>query len=765
MKPNSSQAHVPTIKLAAAALLGALSASWLASAQDPFGGPAPPAAGKDDKASKFKDLDLKSVLAEEAQKPLILKYLDENKPTTPEQFLRAAQITLNIRRPDESRKYLAGFLAAKPEDAALADLGRKLGADLFLRLSREKDVQPEGAQVGTLVLDALDRSARDPARIARLIGELADPDSARREVARRELAEGRSDAVLALIATLADASGSGIHRQAQVALVEMKLDSQGPLAAALESGQEALLVPVIETLGAMKSRKALARLVRLSVDAAAPERVRTAARDAVEQIGGGHPSLDDAERFLRKELERELDAAQILQPALDAPVQVWRWDAAAGAPAAMTLPPSDAALVEARQVAADLARLRPENVTYQRLKLLTALETDKVLAGLDRPLPQGDATAAAMAKEAGAAEVNAVLAEALKRQRIVGAVAAAEVLGQIGDSSLLGGGAGESPLALALRHSDRRLRFAAAMAITRIGPRQSFPGASRVIETLSHFAGTGGGRRVLIGHPRGGTGQTLVAYVNALGFEAQAAYTGRALQAEIGQSADYDFVLISDTLDGLAMKEVVQWLRRDYRTAQLPVGIMARGDNYEGLQNDFDGDRRTFVFLAPHDLEVARVLVVRLEEIAGRAGISTDERLDMAAAALDALAGIAEMPQDKPVYDVRRCEKDVIRALATPGLSSKAAKVLGLLGSHQSQTSLVEFASEQGRPLADRQAAAGAFAQAVRQRGLMLTKNQIRQQYDRYNASQMLDAQTQALLGSLLDTIESRAVAAAGTQP
>jgi hypothetical protein len=107
----------------------------------------------------------------------------------------------------------------------------------------------------------------------------------------------------------------------------------------------------------------------------------------------------------------------------------------------------------------------------------------------------------------------------------------------------------------------------------------------------------------------------------------------------------------------------------------------------------------------------------------------------------------------------------VIRALAVPGLTPKAARVLGLLGTARSQTALVDFASHFGRPIEDRQAAAAALAEAVKRRGPMLTRQQIRQQYDRYNASETQDAQTQAVLGSILDIIESRAVAAAGTNP
>jgi hypothetical protein len=55
-----------------------------------------------------------------------------------------------------------------------------------------------------------------------------------------------------------------------------------------------------------------------------------------------------------------------------------------------------------------------------------------------------------------------------------------------------------------------------------------------------------------------------------------------------------------------------------------------------------------------------------------------------------------------------------------------------------------------------RQAARDAFHVAVNKRGLLLLRTKIMQQYDRYNQSAALDKDTQQLLGSILDTIETK---------
>jgi hypothetical protein len=314
----------------------------------------------------------------------------------------------------------------------------------------------------------------------------------------------------------------------------------------------------------------------------------------------------------------------------------------------------------------------------------------------------------------------------------------------------------ESPLAKVLMHPDHRLRFAGAMAIIKLNPTESFPGASHVSDTLAYYAATSGSRRVLIGHPRGDDGQTLVGYMNEFDYEAEAAYHGKGLMQFALASPDYDFILISDAIDGPPITELVQSLRKDFRTARLPIGVMARGERLDRMKEAFEDDTLTTVFPRIHDSETAGFEVSRLVALAGRNLMTPDERVDQASASLDALAFLAERTEPQPNYDLVRHEASVIRALTAPGLSAQAATVLGKLATPKCQTALIDFISQQARPLADRKAAADALDEAIARRGILLTKAQILLQYDRYNSSETLDKGTQAILGHVLDTLESK---------
>jgi hypothetical protein len=146
--------------------------------------------------------------------------------------------------------------------------------------------------------------------------------------------------------------------------------------------------------------------------------------------------------------------------------------------------------------------------------------------------------------------------------------------------------------------------------------------------------------------------------------------------------------------------------------------------------------------------------VARIGDMAGPARIGYDARLDQAGRALQHLVRLSETQQEHAFYDLFRVQQAAQSALGTPSLCVSAARVLGWLGSPESQRALITLASQPGRPLAQRQAAAEAFAQAVQRRGLLLTRDEILTQYDRYNRSAAQDAGTQQVLGAILEAIE-----------
>ena len=105
-----------------------------------------------------------------------------------------------------------------------------------------------------------------------------------------------------------------------------------------------------------------------------------------------------------------------------------------------------------------------------------------------------------------------------------------------------------------------------------------------------------------------------------------------------------------------------------------------------------------------------------------------------------------------------RYQDELTRLLYLPGFADPASQILTKLGTPAAQRELINFASQNGLPLEDRKKAVEAFARAVENGStLLLTRDEILRQYDRYNASESEAESTQQILGSILDAIESRA--------
>jgi hypothetical protein len=242
-----------------------------------------------------------------------------------------------------------------------------------------------------------------------------------------------------------------------------------------------------------------------------------------------------------------------------------------------------------------------------------------------------------------------------------------------------------------------------------------------------------------------------------LGFEADVAATGRLLLKMALARSDYEFLLVSDVIDSPPFRELIQQLRHVPETAGLPVALLARGPYFSDAQDLTASDAKTLAFPKPHDLNTVTVIVRRLLGLSQPNPVTAEERLRQASEALDILRRLASGGRTYAFYELLPLAPTLESALETPQLSAPAAEVLGLMGTPQAQTALVEFASRNERSLPQRRAAGKALVDAIGRQGTQLTSQQIVRQYDRYNESATLDDATQAVLGAILDSIEAAA--------
>ena len=370
-------------------------------------------------------------------------------------------------------------------------------------------------------------------------------------------------------------------------------------------------------------------------------------------------------------------------------VTLWVWDAEQQAPIERTLSAADASFANAARIAQQLYRVAPAQGDHRIMRLATALEIAKRQEGYDRPLTASAAPVVTEAAQAGPGNLEQVLDLALDKKLYGAAIAAVDLLGDTQDVSLVQSsdgqprllvqGAAESASARSVRGgagdpeagSAQHLRGQQSLARGARIPVGQWRSAACLDRRSARGSGSDTGRRI------------------STSWDLMRTPKSEAVRWRCGLSTARITCLrlIGDAIDRPAYRELVQILRNDPRTADMPIGILVRDVNERAARRLAESDALTLAFPPPQTREDVDADTQRMLQVAGRRLVSADERFREASFALDALATLAGDSEKYGFYDLMRLEPRVQQALMIPTLAAKAARVLGLLGTPGAQTS------------------------------------------------------------------------------
>jgi CheY-like chemotaxis protein len=632
-------------------------------------------------------------------------------------YLRAVIWLIDLGRPELAKPILEELTALQLTDTQRAALIAEFGSGAMLKIARSEELAPAAAQFADACMAAAAAAANDPQRIARLVRELSDPSAAVRLAARNDLAAaGRAGVVATLQALARDRDAEGRAAIADAAATMQPL-VVGPLLAMLSTSDPALRGEVESVLARLRVLQAAPFLAN------SPAAAEQALRAAITRYSAGTPpfALDEANR-----------------------AEIWHWNDATNSLSSALYSADEVRVIWLARLARALAQLRPDNRDYQRQAWVLGLEAAGVVGAPAVSLTNLDTSL-----------VNDVLADALENDYSHAAVAAADELRQRRDSSVLyTPNSQPSPLANALTHANRRVRFAALQAILVLDPRLPFPGSSRVPEALAWFAKGAGVRRAVVAMPTNLMATDVAGMLSAHGLEAEATNHGREAIDLARELADLELIFVDMDLSGPDVRQVLYELRTAPETGQIPIALLAADGQLPAAQRLADEHERVLAAPRPHTVELLGRYVAALNQLTVRDAASANQRASQAVQAMTWLAKL--LPSGHSFYDLHRTAPAIQAALYRPDAARLALPALSQLGTPESQQLLVNFASETTLPNAARAQAAQAFADSVAEFGLLLTTDQIVAQYDRYNASATADSETQQILGDLLDAIESR---------
>ncbi len=536
----------------------------------------------------------------------------------PADYLLAITALLDLGRPELAKPILDELMKLKLTDAQRAALVAEFGSRSMLQLARARELAPAGAEFAGACMAAAAAAANDPQRIAKLVTQLTDPSAEVRALSRNDLAAIGQVGAAATLEALANQTNPA-HREAlATAAAQMAPVVNGPLLAMLDTNDPALRAVVARLLHQLEVPQA-APLV--AVSSASAERALTA---AIDNYTRGTPpfAADEANR-----------------------VGLWFWDDASKKLALAHFPADEAQTIWLSRLARQRANLRPDNRAYLRHALLLELEIADLLPATHRPAI--DPLAAA-----NVGLLDDILDDALAANYARAAVAAADALGRRGDAGVLfTPDAQLSPLATALAHPNRRVRFAALRAIMTLDPAGPYPGSSRVPDALAWFAGSTGERGAIVAMPTLAAATNLAGMLATQDLNAEATNRGRDAVDIARQMPDLEMMFVDMSLIVPDIRQVLYELRTHATTNEIPIALMAAEGRLEAATKLAAEHERVHAVSRPHSDEVLGRIVEQLSRIAGRDVTPPDERAAQAAAAS---AWLNHLQRNRPFYTVRR---------------------------------------------------------------------------------------------------------------
>lgn len=680
---------------------------------------------------------------------IVLDSVARDARTTPESIFDALFKAWKVEAYDVAAVYLGRFVeaAAAAGDRRLdilADLGDAHDDGTLLSLERQVGpLAPDAAKVFRDIRSASRLRRRDAKRLATALEDLQHGSFSRRTQAAHRLSLARLDAIGAIVAWLNDPSHATDDD-------ERTARSRGVVAGLLRDLGEDGLVSLIGWLGtpdvanwpgvlsAIDLADPPADRVRHLFFAPAvvvdtPPEARRRAKDALHRRDGRIPTRAEAVVELERRLDRLLcsdvperaahgraDLAN--DPPADAFKEIAFWDPNRNASGRVRLSPRQQRSLEASHLTRDLAALGGLAGSGERLILLAQLEaTLLVVDRADASAGQRILAAVSTGEGPSASTVAAVLDEAIDRGMTEAAEAAATVIAETAASPDNGmEPAVRRSLLRAVSAPDLGVRFAAARALTILGPRNSYAGQSRVLDTLLDAATSTGEVRAVVADPRAARRQELAAAVASLGYAPQTVARGRDAVVAVRDDCDVRLVVLAADLGPPGGRETTEFLSHVPTDGPLNVVVVHEDDDLSRIPPVGDEDRKKASERLARAGESLRLLA-----IAAREGERVADSLPVAIAAAE-----------------------------DPRLAPPAIALLSAVGRPQAQAALHAIVTRPDAPEELRERAFAAFRRHVARFGILLETCDISGEYRRYNTA--VDPATRRWSGLVLDVLESR---------
>lgn len=214
---------------------------------------------------------------------------------------------------------------------------------------------------------------------------------------------------------------------------------------------------------------------------------------------------------------------------------------------------------------------------------------------------------------------------------------------------------GGAALAAALGYGDKRVRYAAAIALAHLNPAAAVPNAGAVMTNLVDALGESGQRVVLVVERDRARRNRIVGLLRELGYMTFGVESGREGLVRAKTFPSQDLILVSSELnvdgegDDPIELQFIDMLKDDYRTKHVKVMVMAPDDRQQAMQGLVDEGKALDVI----DPEIDRAtLADKLQKAFGEEVDQRDEKSRSNAIAERAARAIASLRPGHTQFDI-----------------------------------------------------------------------------------------------------------------
>lgn len=686
---------------------------------------------------------------------LVVRSIRRQDPQTPAELAQALASLIDVEAWVDAKVYLSQLSKVVMNDKELYDLYTDRGAEFFYILHSVEQLSPDAQRLAKRVLSAAKSYSTSDARIQSLVKTLADPNINVRSTAFRKLKQVGPQGYAAMLEVFGDEKRKDLWPGVRGAVRRLEDDATEILVAGATCGNPQIEVESYYGLANLGTNEAIDLISFLYLSPKTPQNVKAFAERRLREYFGGSIDRSSLIANLSRKANQNL-RGQRKNVSSNARVSVWQYQAVSNKFESTRVSLVVASRIRAASQAQLLFEINPHNAQNRELFLLASIEAAKKLAGPDTPI-DGKAVLKQLGNP-GASELNRLLSESLNREIFPASIGICELLKELNDPNVLySGQGGNCPLVKCILSGERYLQFAALDTIAGLDPKMPYAGSSYVVDLAAYISNTRGQQQVLVGHYGSADSRTFEGIVSGTGAKVESVRNGLEFYKAATSSPDWKLLLLTDNMLRPRFNQVIQQLRADWRTRYLPIGVVVSSEqNRLIVQRLAKSDSLIRIIDLNFDTQIVNSQLALFEGLSSSWELTDSSRVIHAAVATQWLAKLSSNRERYGFYNLRKHEDSVYRLLYVAGRTRQATDIAAKLGTARAQRELVNYASQNGQDLDSRQAAVEGFAAAVKEHGVLLTTDEIRLQYSRYNSSATQTKEVQAIFGAMLDAIEKK---------